>query len=97
MIDVHQLPRNPALERWKSELRDEGRVEGEARGRVEGEARGRVEGEARLLVRILRRRGFDVTAAVEARVLATVDADLIERWADRALVAATLDAVFAEG
>ena len=62
MIDINQLPRNPALDRWKSELRDEGRVEGEARGRVEGEARGRaegeargrVEGEARLLVRILR-------------------------------------------
>jgi len=83
MIDINQLPKNPALERWKADLRAEGAVEGEARG------------EARLLVRILRRRGFVVSPDAEARVLATTDLARIERWADRALDAASLDAVFA--
>ncbi len=78
MIDINQLPKNPALERWKADLR------------AEGEARG----EARLLLRILRRRGFAVTADVEARLLATTDLARIDRWADRALDAASLDAVF---
>ncbi len=88
MIDINQLPKNPALEKWKAELRAEGAVEGEARGRVLGEAH--------LLLRILQRRGFAVSVDVEARLLAATDAARIERWADRALDAATLDAVFAD-
>ena len=88
MIDINQLPKNPAWERWKADLR----AEGEARG----EARGQVLGEARLLLRILRRRGFAVGVDVEARLLATTDPARIERWADRALDAASLDAVFAD-
>jgi hypothetical protein len=48
-----------------------------------------------MLVKMLRRRGFDVSAELEARVLATADLGLIERWADRALTADSLDAVFA--
>ena len=84
MIDINQLPKNPVLERWKAELRAEGVALGEASG------------EARMLVRILRRRGFVLSADLAARVLATTDIERIERWADRALVAATLDAVFVE-
>jgi len=80
MIDINQLPKNPALERWKADLRAEGAVEGEAR----------------MLLRILRRRGFVVGPDVEARLLATTDRARIERWADRALDAASLDAVFAD-
>ena len=83
MIDLSQLPTNPALERWKADLRAEGAIEGEARG------------EARMLVRILRGRGFIVGAEVEARVLATDSVDALERWADRALTAASIDEVFA--
>jgi aryl carrier-like protein len=83
MIDINQLPKNPALERWKAALRAEGAVEGEVRG------------EARMLVRILRGRGFVVGAEVEARVLATDSVDALERWADRALTAASLEDVFA--
>ena len=92
MIDINQLPKNPAWERWKADLRAEGALEGEARG----EARGQILGEARLLMRILRRRGFVVSADVEARLLATTDLARIERWADRALDAASLDVVFAD-
>ena len=88
MIDINQLPKNPAWERWKADLRAEGALEGEARGKVLGEVN--------LLVRILRRRGFVVGADVEARLLATTDLARIERWADRALDAPSLDAVFAD-
>ena len=100
MIDINQLPKNPVLERWKAELRAEGEARGEASGEARGEARGvalgEAIGEARMLVRILRRRGFVLSADLAARVLATTDIERIERWADRALVASTLDAVFVE-
>jgi hypothetical protein len=79
MIDINQLPKNPALERWKADLR------------AEGEARG----EARMLVRILRGRGFVVGDDIEARVIATESVDTLERWATRALTAASIDDVFA--
>jgi hypothetical protein len=81
MIDINQLPKNPAVEKWKAELR----ADGEARGEV------------RQLVRVLRRRGFVGCPEIEARVLATTDTDRIEQWTDRALIAATLAEVFAEG
>lgn len=84
MIDINQLPRNPVLEQWKDELR------------AEGESRGEARGEARLLLRVLRRRGFALGAELEARVLATTDVARIERWADRALDAASLDTIFAD-
>ncbi|MBK6534211.1 MAG: hypothetical protein IPF99_32985 [Deltaproteobacteria bacterium] len=45
---------------------------------------------------MLRRRGFVVGADVEARLLATTDPARIERWADLALDAPSLDAVFAD-
>lgn len=89
MIDISQLPKNPAVEKWKAELRAEGRVEGRAEGRAEGAAR--------LLLRVLRQRGFTVSSEIEARVLATLDTGRIEAWTDRALVASTLDEVFVEG
>ncbi len=81
MIDINQLPTNPVLESWKAELR------------AEGEARG----EARMLVRVLRGRGFTVSPEVEARLLATDSVDALERWADRALAASSLDEVFTSG
>jgi len=79
MIDINQLPKNQALERLKADLR------------AEGEARG----EGLMLVRILRGRGFTVGDEVEARVLATASVDTLERWASRAITAASLDDVFA--
>ena len=76
MIDINQLPKNPAWDRWKDELR--------------------AEGEARLLLCVLHRRGFVAGADVEARLLSTTDPARIERWADLALDAPSLDAVFAD-
>lgn len=91
MIDINQLPKNPALERWKADLRAEGEASGEARG----EARGVVRGEARMLLRVLRGRGFSVSSEVEARVLGTDSLETLERWADRAITAPSIDEVFA--
>ncbi len=49
-----------------------------------------------MLLRILRRRGLEVSPETEARLLATTDTALLERGADRALDAASMEAVFAE-
>lgn len=88
MIDINQLPYNPALERWEEDvMKRRG-----ARLQAESEARG----EALMLLRILRRRGLAVSPETEARLLATADTALLERWADRALDAASIEAVFAE-
>jgi hypothetical protein len=98
MIDINQLPKNPAVEQWKAELRAEGaalgRAEGAALGRAEGAALGRAEGAALVLLRVLRRRGLAVSQEAEARILATTDLDRIEGWTDRAIGAGTLDDVF---
>lgn len=92
MIDIDQLPYNPALERWEEDvMKRRG-----ARLQAESEARGEARGEALMLLRILRRRGLEVSSATEARLLATTETALLERWADRALDAASIEAVFAE-
>ena len=92
MIDIDQLPYNPALERWEEDvMKRRG-----ARLQAESEARGEARGEALMLLRILRRRGLEVSPETEARLLATTDTALLERWADRALDAASIEAVLAE-
>jgi len=102
---LHDAATRKALEAARSarftaaewETYDRAKVaEQDARGALQfAEARGEARGEARMLMRILRGRGFEVGADVEARVLSTEDLGLLERWADRALVAVSLDAVFA--
>jgi hypothetical protein len=47
-----------------------------------------------LLLRLLRRKGFTVDAAVEARSADCKD-DQLDAWADRVLTATSLDEVFA--
>ena len=84
MIDISQLPRNPALERWVAEI--------DARG----EARGKVAGEARLLLRVLRLRDVALTPDDEARILAATDTAQVERWTDRALTVALASDLFVE-
>ena len=63
---------------------------GEARGRAEG----RVEGQASLLVRQIARKFGQVPPEVQARLQAASSVE-IEHWADRVLVANSLDEVFA--
>jgi hypothetical protein len=98
MIDIDQLPTNPALERWIADITRAKEAQMQAReAQMQAKAiASRAEGEARMLVRILRRSGLDVSPAVEARVLATADTALLETWADRALSGASIDDVFVE-
>jgi hypothetical protein len=60
-----------------------------------GKAEGIAEGKARMLLRQLRRKGFAVDAAVEARLADCKDDDQLDTWADRVLTATSLDEVFA--
>jgi hypothetical protein len=57
-----------------------------ALGRVEGEARG----EARALLAALRVRGIPVPDAARERILAEKDPERLERWVERAIVAASI-------
>ncbi|MFO0593444.1 MAG: Uma2 family endonuclease [Polyangiaceae bacterium] len=74
----------------------EGREEGLAEGREEGRAEGREEGRAEALaealrmkqssvLRILEKRGLTVSARLRARIAATTDVALLDRWFDEAL------------
>ena len=72
----------------------EGEARGEARGVATGEARGRLIGESAILERQLQRRFGPLSTEVRRR-LAEAKAGQLERWADRVLDAADLEAVFA--
>jgi hypothetical protein len=69
-------------------LRREGRQE----GRQEGEARGQLLGKREVLLRLLRQRFGPVPAASVARI-GKAGAVELDRWADRVLLAESLDAV----
>ena len=56
-------------------------------------AQGRTEEATRNLLTVLRVRGIAVPDAVRERILAQKDAELLERWLERAAVAASVAAV----
>ena len=62
--------------------------------RLRGEQRGKAEGKAEALRAVLLARGFVLAAVDDARIAACHDADTLDRWIARAVVAATLDAVW---
>ncbi|WP_405160570.1 hypothetical protein OG203_29775 [Nocardia sp. NBC_01499] len=62
----------------------------------EGKAEGEVEGEAKSLLRVLRKRGFEVSDALAARVAGHTDTEQLDVWLDRAVDADSLDEVFGE-
>ena len=66
------------------------------RGLQQGRQEGRQEGEARTMLRLLERRFGPIPDPVRARV-AAADLDSLDRWLDRVLDAATLEAVFHDG
>ena len=51
---------------------------------------GKVEGEARALLAVLRARGISVPDAARERILAQKDPERLERWVERAAVAASV-------
>ncbi len=88
MVDLSNLPKNPVIEAWKAELRDEGRSEGRDEGML------RADREALLLV--LRERGFYASPDHVRRIETTADRDQLHRWTARAVRAASLDEVFGD-
>jgi hypothetical protein len=67
-----------------------------AQGRAEGLTAGRTEEAARNLLTVLRVRGIAVPDTVRERILAQKDPERLERWLERAAVAASVTAVIDE-
>jgi hypothetical protein len=61
-----------------------------------GRDEGRAEGEARALLAVLRARGISVPDAARERILAQKDPEHLERWVERAAVAASVADVINE-
>jgi len=59
-------------------------------------AQGRAEEAARMLLTVLRARGIPVSEAVQERILAQKDPERLERWVEKAAVAASVAAVIDE-
>jgi len=82
--------------KYVAQGRAEGRAEGEAQGRAEGQALGRAEEAGRAVLTALRVRGIVVPAADRERILAEKDPTRLERWLERAIVAASVGDVLDE-
>jgi len=67
-----------------------------AQGRAEGRTEGRTEEAARALLTVLRARGLAVPDVVRERILAQKDPERLERWLEKAAVAASVAAVIDE-
>ena len=81
---------------YKTEFAKKYVAQGEAKGRTEGEATGRIEEAARNLLTVLRVRRIAVPDAARERILAQKDSSLLERWLEKAIVAASLADVLDE-
>ena len=65
-----------------------------AQGRTEGRTEGRIEEAASAVLTVLRVRGFAVPEADRERILSEKDPERLERWLEKAAVAASVSAVF---
>jgi hypothetical protein len=65
-------------------------------GKMDGEAKGRAEEAARAVLTALRVRGIALPDAARERILAQKDPSLLERWLEKAIVAASLADVLDE-
>lgn len=82
------------VEEYERKLRAEARTEGLREGLREGFNEGRAEEAARAVLTALRVRGIAVPDAARERILAEKDPETLERWLERAIVAASLAEVF---
>ncbi|TQM31286.1 hypothetical protein [Nocardia bhagyanarayanae] len=57
-----------------------------AEGRAEGHAEGHAEGVCGSILRVLERRGVEVSAEAHDRIAACTDREMLLTWLDRALV-----------
>ena len=71
-------------------------AQGRAEGLTEGLTKGRTEEAARAVLTVLRVRGMAVPDAVRERILAQKDPERLERWLEKAAVAASVAAVLDE-
>ncbi|MCM6772215.1 hypothetical protein NDR86_01850 [Nocardia sp. CDC141] len=62
----------------------------------EGVAEGEAKGEAKALLAVLAARGIDVPAELEARVRECGDPETLEGWIQRAVIADSIDEIFAD-
>ncbi|MFV8751847.1 Rpn family recombination-promoting nuclease/putative transposase [Nannocystaceae bacterium ST9] len=90
---IHQLA--PAANEATMTLVDKLRAEGELQGRAEGKLQGRVEGRVELLMRQLALKFGEPSERERARLTRATLAEL-DLWAERILVASTLDELFAD-
>jgi hypothetical protein len=67
-----------------------------AQGRAEGRSEGRAEEAARNVLAVLRVRGIAVPDDVRERILAQKEPERLERWLEKAAVAASVAAVIEE-
>ena len=87
-MDSQKIPVSPALQRLFEEFES---MDGERR-----EARGVARGEAKVLLKILAARKIHVDDAMRARILACTDTATLERWAEQAANATSIEQVFAD-
>jgi hypothetical protein len=71
-------------------------AQGRAEGLTEGLTKGRTEEAARAVLTVLRARGFVVSDTARERILAQKDPERLERWLEKAAVAASVTAVLDE-
>jgi hypothetical protein len=71
-------------------------AQGRAEGLTEGLNKGRTEEAARAVLTVLQARGLAVPDAVRERILAQKDPERLERWLEKAAVAASATAVLDE-
>jgi len=81
---------------WLQEAYLKGKAKGEAEAEAKAAARGEVEEARKVLVRVLTKRGFKLTAKLEARIGAEKDLLRLERWLDAAITATSLAKVFTD-
>src|SRR5215210_361204 len=79
--------------KYVAQGRVEGRTEGRTEGLTEGLTQGRTEEAARAVLTVLRVRGLAVSDAARERILAQRDPERLERWLEKAAVAASVTAV----
>ncbi|WP_157906360.1 hypothetical protein [Sorangium cellulosum] len=75
---------------WFKEYEQKLRAEERKEGRDEGRAQGRAEEAARAVLTALRVRGIAVPDAARERILGEKDPEILERWHERAIVAASI-------
>ncbi len=82
------------VEKGRNEGRELGRNEGRELGRNEGLELGRAEAARALLLHTLSARGFEVPPELQARLEACTEGATLQRWAERAITAAEVEAIF---